>query len=241
MAGDYLLTLTVDGCSSAAGKTTVVVNPAPPTPVVTAPDAVPPNGSFTASIPQVPNADHVWTVTNGTVTSGQHTDQVGILANGAGLLSISVTSSDSTTHCQAAPGTTTIRVGAAAATSFRTILPCRLFDTRNGSGADSGAPILAAGETRTMAIGSRCSVPAGSIVLSVNQTVTGQTAAGDLVLFRGDRGAAPGASSIAFRPGVTRASNGMLELALDGSRTFKVFNNSAGSVHLILDVNGYFQ
>jgi hypothetical protein len=30
-------------------------------------------------------------------------------------------------------------------------------------------------------------------------------------------------------------------LALDGSGTFKVFNNSAGTVHFILDAFGYFQ
>jgi hypothetical protein len=64
---------------------------------------------------------------------------------------------------------------------------------------------------------------------------------GKLVLYRGDLSATPTASSITFAVGKTRANNGILDLARDGGGTFKVFNNSTGSVHFILDVNGYFQ
>jgi len=74
----------------------------------------------------------------------------------------------------------------------------------------------------------------------VNITVTGQTVAGELVLFRADLTFAPTTSSLSFRPGITRANNGILELARDGSG-FKVLNSSSGTVHFILDVNGYFQ
>ena len=77
--------------------------------------------------------------------------------------------------------------------------------------------------------------------ISVNQTVAGQLAAGELLLYRGDLTAAPTASSLAFRPGITRANNGILELARDGSGTFKVLNSSTGTVDFILDANGYFQ
>jgi formylglycine-generating enzyme required for sulfatase activity len=127
------------------------------------------------------------------------------------------------------------------ATSFYTLAPCRFFDTRNTTGPDWASPALAPGETRTFAIGGRCSLPASARSLSVNQTVTGQTASGELVLYRGDLSATPTASSISFPAGKTRANNGILDLARDGSGTFKVFNNSTGSVHFILDANGYFQ
>ncbi len=40
---------------------------------------------------------------------------------------------------------------------------------------------------------------------------------------------------------MTRANYGTLELARDSSGTFSVFNASSGTVHFILDVNGYFQ
>ena len=127
------------------------------------------------------------------------------------------------------------------ATAFYTLAPCRVFDTRNTTGPDWASPALAPGETRLFTVGGRCSLPSSARSLSVNQTVTGQTASGELVLYRGDLSATPTASSIRFQAGKTRANNGILDLARDGSGTFKVFNNSTGSVHFILDVNGYFQ
>ena len=84
-------------------------------------------------------------------------------------------------------------------------------------------------------------MPAHVTSLSVNQTVTGSTAFGELVLYRGDLPSAPNASSISYHAGVSRANNGILELSQDGSGTFKVYNNSTGTVHFILDVSGYFQ
>jgi len=131
--------------------------------------------------------------------------------------------------------------GGAGATRFYPVAPCRLFDTRNDGGADAAAPGLGAGETRKLTVGARCSLPAAARSLSVNVTVTGQTAAGELLLFRGDLTLAPAASSISFRPGVTRGNNAIVELARDGSGTFKVLGATAGTVHLIVDVNGYFQ
>lgn len=127
------------------------------------------------------------------------------------------------------------------AARFYSLFPCRLFDTRNTTGPDAASPALAPGETRLFTIGGRCSLPSSARSLSVNQTVTGQTASGELVLYRGDLSATPTASSITFQAGKTRANNGILDLARDGSGTFKVFNNSTGSVHFILDVNGCFQ
>ena len=134
------------------------------------------------------------------------------------------------------PGT--LVVGGA---GFFTITPCRLFDTRNAAGPDAAAPALAPGETRLFTVGGRCALPAAATSLSVNQTVTGSTASGELVLYRGDLPSAPDTSSISYHAGVSRANNGILELAQDGSGTFKVYNRSTGMVHFILDVSGYFQ
>jgi hypothetical protein len=125
------------------------------------------------------------------------------------------------------------------ATRLYPVTPCRIFDTRNASGADAASPILVAGATRTFSIGGRCSVPGTARSLSVNVTVTGQAASGDLVLYRADLGAAPITTGISFAPGLNRANNALLEL--DGTGAFKVLNRSAGVVHFILDVNGYLQ
>jgi len=40
---------------------------------------------------------------------------------------------------------------------------------------------------------------------------------------------------------LTRANNAVVLLATDGTGTIKVKNGSAGVVHFVLDVNGYFQ
>ena len=135
-----------------------------------------------------------------------------------------------------APGT--LDIGTA---GFFTITPCRLFDTRNAAGPDAAAPGLAPGETRLFTVGGRCALPADATSLSVNQTITGSTSSGELVLYRGDLPSAPNTSSISYHPAESRANNGLLELSQDGSGTFKVYNNSTGMVHFILDVSGYFQ
>lgn len=71
--------------------------------------------------------------------------------------------------------------------------------------------------------------------------MTQPAATGELVLWRGDVGAAPVTSSLSFGAGRTRANNGPLELSRNGDGTIRVHNRSAGSVHFILDVNGYFR
>ena len=132
-------------------------------------------------------------------------------------------------------------VSSGGASRIYTVALCRVLDTRNTTGLDAASPALSAGETRTFTIGGRCFLPASAKALSVNQTVTGPTAPGELLLYRDDLPSAPLATSLMFRAGITRANNGILELAHDGTGTFKVFNNSSGTVHFILDVNGYFQ
>jgi hypothetical protein len=124
--------------------------------------------------------------------------------------------------------------------AFHTLVPCRLFDTRNAAGPDAAAPALVANATRAIAIAGRCGLPATAKSLSVNMTVTGSAAAGSLLLYPADLSSAPLASSISFRPGQTRANNDVLLLAGDGTG-FKVLNGSSGTVHFILDVNGWFE
>jgi hypothetical protein len=52
----------------------------------------------------------------------------------------------------------------------------------------------------------------------------------------------PTASTINFRPGQTRANNAVLQLGdSDGVLTANAFVTGGGTVHLLVDVNGYFQ
>jgi hypothetical protein len=126
--------------------------------------------------------------------------------------------------------------------SFYTLPPCRLLDTRNATGALGGPAIQGAGTTadRVFALTSTCGVPLDAKSLSVNVTVANVSAAGDLSLYRGD-GVQNGTTTVALRAGTTRANNASLQLALDGSGTIKVQNTSAGTVDLVIDVNGFFR
>jgi hypothetical protein len=115
-----------------------------------------------------------------------------------------------------------------------------LADTRNAAGP-SGGPALVAGAVRRFpATGGACGVPSTAIAVSVNLTVTEPSAQGHLTLYPGDAAVPPLVSNINFTPGVTRASNAVVLLATNGG-TIGVKNGSAGSVHLVLDVNGYFE
>jgi len=138
----------------------------------------------------------------------------------------------------------TLAVGALGAptaptpTSFHTLTPCRAFDTRDAAGAFGGPALPAQGE-RTFALAGRCGIPASARTLSVNVTVTGAAAPGNVVLFPGGT-FAPSTSTLNYAAGATRANNGMVGLGAGAALAVRA-NQASGSVHVILDVNGYFQ
>ena len=240
-AGTYSVTATVAGCTSPAGTTSVVVNPTPAAPAITAPPSVFPGQGFTASVPEAAGVTWAWTVTNGTVTAGDGTSEISVTAGPIGPVTISVVGTDSATGCSSAEASVSVPVGLPA-TKFYTVAPCRLFDTRMETGPSAAAPALGPGETRTFEIGSRCGLDAATVrSLSVNQTVTQPAADGEIVLYRGDLTEEPISSSLSFRAGKTRANNALLELSREGDGTFKVRNRAAGPIHFILDVNGSFR
>ena len=70
--------------------------------------------------------------------------------------------------------------------------------------------------------------------------MTQPAALGHLTIHPADLGL-PLASTINFSAGQTRANNAVLRLSNDGSGSVTVYNGSTGSVHFILDVNGYFE
>jgi Glycoside hydrolase family 44 len=123
----------------------------------------------------------------------------------------------------------------AGGTAFYTLTPCRLIDTRNAAGP-YGGPALAAGTDRIFALAGQCGIPAGARALSVNVTVTQPQAAGDILLYAADA-AAPETAIIPFQSGQTRANNAIVAASADT----RVAVRTGVSVHLIVDVNGYFQ
>jgi uncharacterized repeat protein (TIGR01451 family) len=146
------------------------------------------------------------------------------------VASVSGTTTDPDPSNNSATATTTLR-----GLAFHTLAPCRVLDTRD----PASGPALGPGPARVFTIAGICGVPSMARALSVNVTVTQPTDAGDLRIY--PRGAdAPLASAINYARGQTRANNAVVKLG-DGGAVEVLRDQAAGTVHFILDVNGYFE
>jgi hypothetical protein len=115
---------------------------------------------------------------------------------------------------------------------FHTVAPCRLVDTR------ITGPALQARSDRTFALVGKCLIPETARALSLNVTVTEPSAPGDLRI--APPPGPPASSVINYGAGQTRAAQAVV--ALDDTGFVVVRSGqSTGSVHLILDVTGYFE
>jgi hypothetical protein len=84
-----------------------------------------------------------------------------------------------------------------------------------------------------------CGIPSGAKAISVNLTVVGPTAAGDLKIYPAASGL-PVATTINYHAGDTRANNATIALGPTGA--FTVHSDQAsGDVDILVDVNGYYQ
>jgi uncharacterized repeat protein (TIGR01451 family) len=138
----------------------------------------------------------------------------------------------------AANNTASLAIPVGRTMSFYTLAPCRLVDTRNVAGI-RGGPALAAGVARTFPIAGACSVPSTAWAVSLNVTVTQPTAAGNVRLFPAGT-PVPLTSTLNYAAGATRANNAVAALGAAGDVT-ALASQAGGSVHLVLDVNGYFE
>lgn len=130
-------------------------------------------------------------------------------------------------------------------TVFVPITPCRLVDTRPGdlnTGPRSGK--LGANETvafnalGTGDSGSPCDIPSTATAIATNTVAIAPTARSFLTLYPGGV-ANPGTANLNFVAGQAPTPNAAIA-PLAGDGTFNVFN-AFGDVHLVIDVNGYFQ
>jgi len=154
----------------------------------------------------------------------------------AGSYNVSLTAANSSGS--SSPAVKGVSVTPQGAKKYYTIAPCRLADTRTASGT-YGGPALAAGATRTFPVWSRCGIPSTATVVSGNVTVTASTNSGYLTLFPSGTGV-PAASTVNFARAQTRANSLAVELGASGG--LSVFSGvPSGTVHVVLDVNGYWQ
>jgi hypothetical protein len=239
-SGSRSVTVTNPDGQTAASATGVLTigGTCPATPVITAPTGVAPGATGqVASAVAHAGSSYFWSITNGSITAGQNTNQITFTAGASGTVVLSVVETSSS-GCASPQASALVPI--VVATRFYTLAPCRVFDTRHTTGPDAGAPSLSPGEIRAVAVAGKCGVPASARALSLNLAVTGPTAAGSLSLYRADLTSPPLASNINFQAAQTRANNAIVSVAADGTG-IKVMNGSPGTVDLILDVNGYFQ
>ncbi len=131
--------------------------------------------------------------------------------------------------------------GAGGGTKLATLAPCRVIDTRVGTGPLAGPALQPYPARRVFVLAGACGIPPGAAAIVANLTVAEAGAPGDLKVYPGDLSSAEaGASSaISFAAGKSRANNALVKLAPDGS--IAVESSSTATVQLVLDVSGYFR
>jgi hypothetical protein len=123
------------------------------------------------------------------------------------------------------------------ALSFRTLPPCRAADTRQ-PGLGGPTPV-AAGADRVFTLAGACGIPASAKAVSLNVTVTQPMAAGNVRVYAAGA-PLPQVSTVNYSAAQTRANNAIATLNAQGQVAVHCAQAS-GTVHVIVDVNGYFE
>jgi hypothetical protein len=122
----------------------------------------------------------------------------------------------------------------AAGTSFYTLTPCRILDTRT-----TGNPISASSGLRLQITGI-CGIPSTATAVALNVTAVGATSQGILSLY--PEGSVPPNYTVAFNAGQVRAGSTVVGLSSIGTlMAFCYMPSGQGQTDYILDVSGYFQ
>lgn len=130
------------------------------------------------------------------------------------------------------------------AVAFVPIEPCRVADTRADPSLTVGPRDTPLGEEDTMTImthgdsGDCAGIPDTATGVSLNVTALNATTLTFLTVWAADGGERPRASSLNPAPGQPPTPNAVTT-ELSGAGAFNIFN-SAGSVDVVVDVNGYY-
>jgi len=134
--------------------------------------------------------------------------------------------------------------GAAGPFQYHSLTPCRLFDTRDGTGTAAGA--RANPGPHTFRVQGKCGVPVNADAVSLNVTVITPSTGGDLRLFPSNVGQ-PLVAVMTYNSGEPALANGaILPLAQVGGDDIAMAigmacgGNGCGSVQVVMDVTGYF-
>ena len=124
-------------------------------------------------------------------------------------------------------------------TSYFTVTPCRVLDSRNAIDPNGfGGPAFVASSTRTFNLAGQCGISTGAQAVSANITVVGPAALGHLTLYPAGS-TLPLASTISYSANQVRANNTVLTLGANGGVACATVMGG-GTVDVIVDVTGYF-
>ena len=185
---------------------------------------------------QIPTGTKI--VLNDTLTAGDQSLPGVALTQGSRLLAVwqSLTPAADSAVIEA-------RTGKLVGGNFFTLQPCRLLDTR-GTAGTLGGPALSSGVPRVFpVVSSACAIPTTAKALSINVTAVSAPGNGSINLYPGD-GPSVGTVTVSFSPSrATIADNAHVLLSRDGLGTIAALASlpGGGQVHLIIDVNGYYQ
>lgn len=140
---------------------------------------------------------------------------------------------------------------AAGPLQFYSVAPCRLADTRELPNGPTKGPALASSITRSFPVfgpyARPCGVPTTAKAVALNAAITQPTNYGFLVLWA-NNAPVPSTSTINFNPNDTIANGALVKLTYPPSELVDPnyqLNTQAyvagGTVHLILDIVGYYQ
>jgi hypothetical protein len=117
---------------------------------------------------------------------------------------------------------------------YFTVTPCRAVDTRTGSPLQDGVP-------QTFALAGVCGIPASATSVVVNLTAIQATGSGELAVHAADV-APPLFATLPFAAGINRALFAIPAIsAAAGELTVVPSVAGAGTLHLLIDVMGYFE
>lgn len=124
---------------------------------------------------------------------------------------------------------------------FIPVTPCRVIDTRAGSGfpAGYGPPSMPGGQTqRSFTIAGQCGVPGAASAVSFNFTIWAPVTRGDIRVFPAG-GATPNVSTLNWEANILALANAaVVPMSAGGAITVQV--DGTGTIDLIVDINGYY-
>jgi RHS repeat-associated protein len=124
---------------------------------------------------------------------------------------------------------------------FFNLTPCRILDTRDPAGT-YGGPSIAGQGSRSFPVAGRCGIPANAKSLALNVTTVSATTTGNVRLFPTGLSYQPPGTANAYKVGYTRGNQTFGSIDGPTAASFTLFNDApaGNSVHVIVDVQGYF-